>query len=93
MIGRRSTNRPTPAGIVNSAIIRTPSDVWSMNARRSLRATALDISGWNVVAIDTASSPCGSTKNVNASKYAAASPEPGSARLRTTISATWLAAT
>ena len=40
-----------------------------MNVERSRRATALDISGWNVVAIETASNPCGSTKNVNASKY------------------------
>ena len=51
------------------------------------------ISGTNVVAIDTASSPCGRTKNVNASKYALASPEPGSARLRTTTIVTWLAMT
>ena len=50
------------------AIIRTPSDIWRMNDVRSRRATALDISGWNVVAIETASSPWGSTKNVNASK-------------------------
>ena len=46
--------------------MRTPSEVWLMNADLSLRATARAISGWKVVEIDTASRPCGSTKNVNA---------------------------
>ncbi len=32
MIGRRNTKMPTPAGIVSSAVIRTPSDAWSTNA-------------------------------------------------------------
>ena len=59
MIGRRNTKMPTPAGMVSSAVIRTPSDACSTNAGRSLRATARAISGWNVVAIETASRPCG----------------------------------
>ena len=93
MIGRRNTKMPTPAGIVSNAVIRMPSPACSTNAGRSLRATARDISGWNVVAIETASRPWGSTKNVNAARYADASPDPGSARLRTTMSEIWLAAT
>ena len=91
--GRRSTNSNIAAGSVSSAISRTPSDVRSMNAALSWRRTAIAISGSNVVAIDTASSPWGSTKNVNAWKYAAESPEPGPDRLRITIVTIWLHAT
>ena len=39
-----------------------------MNAALSLRRTAIAISGSNVVAIDTARRPWGSTKNVKAWK-------------------------
>ena len=66
MIGWRSTKIPTPAGIVNRAVIRRPSDAWSTKPVRSRRATERDISGWNVVAIETARRPWGSTKKVNA---------------------------
>ena len=66
MIGWRNTKMPTPAGIVNKAVIRRPSEAWSTKPVRSPRATERDISGWNVVAIDTASRPWGSTKNVKA---------------------------
>ena len=48
--------------------MRMPSDAASMNAGLSRRTTDRAISGTNVVAIDTASSPCGKTKNVNALK-------------------------
>ena len=68
MIGRRNTKMPTPAGMVSNAVIRMPRPACSTNAGRSLRATARDISGWNVVAIETASRPWGSTKNVNAAR-------------------------
>ena len=72
------------------AMIRTPSDDVEQNPRRSRRPTALAISGTNVVAIDIASRPCGSTKNVNAWKYAADPPDPGDDRLRTTTMTAWL---
>ncbi len=68
MIGSRSTNMPAAAGRVSSTISRTPSDVRSTNEARSLPTTARAISGWNVVAIDTANSPWGSTNQVKASK-------------------------
>ena len=72
------------------AMMRTPSDDVAVKRRRSRRPTARAISGTNVVAIDIANSPCGRTKNVNAWKYAAEPPDPGSDRLRTTTITTWL---
>ncbi len=68
MTGRRSTNSPTPAGIVSSAVIRIPNEAASMKSGFERLATALAISGWNVVAIETPSRPCGRMKNVNAAK-------------------------
>jgi hypothetical protein len=92
-MARRSTKISAPAGSVSSATSRVPSDACRQNDALSRRATERAISGTKVVAIDTASSPWGRTKNVNAWKYAVASPDPGSARLRTTTIVTWLAMT
>ena len=64
IVGCRSTNRNAAAGTVSSPISRTPSDAWRVNEARSRRATAEASSGVNVIAIDIASSPWGSTKNV-----------------------------
>ena len=79
--------------MVSRAVIRIPRDAAFVKSRRERCATARAISGWKVVAIDTPSKPCGSMKNVNARTYAVAFDDPGSVRLRTTVSATMLAAT
>ncbi len=93
-IGSRSTNNAAEAGSVRSTIRRVPNDNRSTNSPRCFWITARASSGWNVVAIDTANRPWGSTNHVKASKYAEAMPSPSRvARLRTTTTATWLAAT
>ena len=51
---------------MNSATSLTPRADRAMNDALSLRATKRARSGTKVVVIDTASSPCGSWKNVNA---------------------------
>ena len=87
------TMRPTDAGAVNATMARIPLLMSVVKRSGRFSETARASSGCNVVAIDTASRPCGSTKNMKASKYADAREEPGSARFRITTSATWLATT
>ena len=90
MSGRRNTKSTTAAGTVSRAMMRTPERRRGAERRRSRRPTARAISGTNVVAIDIASSPWGSTKNVKAWKYAAEPPDPGDDRLRTRTITAWL---
>ena len=66
MIGRRSTNMPTAAGNVSSAIRRMPLDVRSMKPAPVASRDGARHLGRNVVAIDIASSPWGSTKKMYA---------------------------